>query len=130
MSDQAAQKKGGTSLTIPTETQTKFADLIDLIVRSESMNDEERQYWINILSIMTPDQIANLKEILVNERKQLDAIDKKYAKEIEQIGQEQLIKKIEEERTKRRDQRKNQEERAESADNAQAEDLLKQMEEV
>lgn len=43
------------------------------------MNNEERQYWINILPIMTQEQIKNLEEILASEKKQLAAIDKKYS---------------------------------------------------
>lgn len=45
------------------------------------MNNEERQYWINILPVMTPEQIKNLDDILTNEKKQLAAIDEKYSKE-------------------------------------------------
>lgn len=43
------------------------------------MNLEERQYWVSILPIMTPEQIKNLEEILVHEKEQLAAIDAKYA---------------------------------------------------
>ncbi len=44
------------------------------------MNNEERQYWINILPAMTPEQRKNLEEILTSEKKQLADIDAKYAK--------------------------------------------------
>ena len=56
------------SLVIPDETKKKFPDLIKLILASESMNDEERQYWVNILPVMTPDQISSLRDILETER--------------------------------------------------------------
>lgn len=68
-------------LTIPPDVQEKFGPLIELIKGSESMNDEERQYWVNILPIMTPEQLKNLEDILVNEKRQLAAIDAKYARE-------------------------------------------------
>ena len=67
-------------LVIPPEIQAQFGPLIDLIRGSESMNDEERQYWINILPIMTPDQRKNLEDILVSEKQQLAAIDAKYGR--------------------------------------------------
>lgn len=77
MSDPTPSASG---LQIPDETQAKFAPLIELIKASESMNTEEKQYWINILPIMTPEQLKNLEDILVNEKKQLAAIDAKYTK--------------------------------------------------
>lgn len=76
------QPQGTAGLKIPADTQSKFAALIELIKGSESMNDEERQYWINILPIMTGEQLKNLEEILVNEKEQLAAIDQKYAEKV------------------------------------------------
>ena len=77
MNDPTASTSG---LQIPDETQAKFGALIELIKASESMNTEEKQYWINILPIMTEEQLKNLEDILVNEKKQLAAIDAKYTK--------------------------------------------------
>src|SRR3989344_3156487 len=93
------------NVTVPDETKTKFPDLVDLILKSESMNDEERQYWINILPVITPDQVQSLRDILENERRQLAAIDKKYAQEIEKIGQTQFVQQTEAERKKKREER-------------------------
>jgi hypothetical protein len=125
-------KKGGSSdssgLKIPPELRENFGELIDLIEGSESMNTEERQYWINILPIMTDDQIVNLREILVNERNQLKVIDEKYSKEIEKIGQEQIVKKTGEERRKRRETRSAKEQEASQESDAEAEALLKEIE--
>lgn len=84
MADQTA--KSSTSLQIPPDTLAKFGKLVELIKGSESMNDEERQYWVNILPIMTPEQLKNLEEILVTEKQQLAAIDRKYAEKITQVG--------------------------------------------
>lgn len=82
----ADQKPSTAQLTIPPDTQAKFGKFVDLIKGSESMNDEERQYWINILPIMTPEQLKNLEEILVTEKEQLAAIDQKYAEQIKEAG--------------------------------------------
>lgn len=78
------------SVTIPDQTKEKFPDLIELILNSESMNNSERQYWVNILPVMTPDQLERLRGILVNERDQLAAIDHKYATEMEQIRKQRV----------------------------------------
>jgi len=115
------------SLVIPDETKKKFPEIIELILGSESMNDEERQYWINILPVMTPDQLSSLKDILDTEKKQLAAIDKKYAKEIETIGAKKLVEKTEAERRKRRMSRHEKESAAKAEDTEAADDLLKQI---
>jgi len=88
------------------------------------MNDEERQYWVNILPIMTPEQVQNLKDILDNERKQLSAIDQKYAKEIEQVGQTEFTKQVNEERTRKRQVRRSAEEDAKQQEINAAESLF------
>ncbi|MBU0766380.1 hypothetical protein KKF55_01160 [Patescibacteria group bacterium] len=121
-------KASSTNLVIPDETKKKFPDIIKLIVSSESMNDEERQYWINILPVMTPDQLSSLKDILDTEKKQLAAIDKKYAKEIETIGTKKLVEKTETERRKRRLGRREKETESQTQDTEVADDLLKQIE--
>lgn len=113
-----------TAVQIPDELKKKFPELIDLILGSESMNDEERQYWVNILPVMTPEQVQNLKDILVNEKDQLAAIDRKYAKEIERIGEGTLLKQVEEERRRRRDERSQKEASNRQEEEAQTRDIL------
>ena len=115
-------------LVISDEIRKKYPDLIDLIIGSESMNDEERQYWINILPIMTPEQIQNLREILTNEKRQLQAIDEKYSKEIEQIGQTQLVQRMEDERRRKRTERSSVETTHAKKEQEDADALLKEIE--
>lgn len=122
------QDSDATGLTIPPETKAKFGDLIDLIIGSESMNDEERQYWINILPVMTQDQVQNLRDILENEKKQLSAIDEKYAKEIAQIDEGELVRRTQEERSKRREERRKKELAAHEKEEQTEEALLKEIE--
>ncbi|MBM3231381.1 hypothetical protein FJZ28_03585 [Candidatus Peregrinibacteria bacterium] len=118
------------SVVIPDEIRAKFPDLIDLILNSESMNDEERQYWINILPIMTPEQIQNLREILENEKRQLQEIDKKYAGTLSAAQQREVVAKTEEERKQRRMERKGKEYAAEKKESEATDDLLKQIENI
>ncbi|MEQ1849016.1 MAG: hypothetical protein ABL890_00285 [Candidatus Peribacteraceae bacterium] len=82
MTDPVTQSS--TTLQVPAETQAKFGAVVELIKGSESMNMEERQYWINILPVMTEEQLRSLNEILVNEKAQLAAIDAKYAEKKKQ----------------------------------------------
>ncbi|MDD5041638.1 MAG: hypothetical protein PHX87_04510 [Candidatus Peribacteraceae bacterium] len=112
------------AVQVPQDLKMKFPELIGLILGSESMNDEERQYWINILPVMTPEQIQNLNDILTNEKQQLAAIDRKYAKEIENIGETQLLRKVDEERRIRRAQRSKNEQNAREEEEVHAADIL------
>ena len=128
MAEPPAGTQAQSGLIIPDDIRQKYPELIELILQSESMNDEERQYWINILPIMTPDQIENLRGILQNEKEQLAAIDKKYSKQIEQMGQEELIRRTEVERRGRRTQLQSDEATHSTQDEEQAEELLKQIE--
>jgi biopolymer transport protein ExbB/TolQ len=130
MSDGTTSQVTQAGLTIPDDVAKKFADLIALIKASESMNNEERQYWVNILPIMTQDQIQNLQGILANERDQLQAIDKKYAQEIEKIGQPADTGLSEEEQTERRDARRAQEKENRQQEEEHADKLLGQIEEI
>jgi len=118
----------GVSLQVPPDVAAKFGGLIALIKGSESMNDEERQYWINILPIMTGEQVKNLQDILENEKKQLSAIDQKYSQEMQKIEQEEFLRKAEEERLKKRQSRSATESSAKKSEEADAESLLKKIE--
>jgi len=120
MSD-AASPSG---VQISEDLKKKFPELIELVLGSESMNDEERQYWVNILPVMTPEQVQNLKDILTNEKQQLAAIDRKYAKEIERIGESQLLQKVDDERRNRREQRSKTEQSARAEEDAHTADIL------
>ncbi len=132
MSDpQQAQSSGGSStgLTIPDDVQQKFGPMIELIKGSESMNNEERQYWINILPIMTPEQTKNLEEILTNEKKQLKAIDEKYSKEISTLGDDKVIEQMEMKIKEKRRQRAEMERKASEAEVQNEQALLQKIQE-
>jgi len=60
--------------------------LIDLILKTESMKDEERKYWFQLLPVMSDDQIAKLQNILQNEHNQLEELDAKYQNEITKLN--------------------------------------------
>jgi len=76
--NKATSPTTASTLNIPEDVQKQFSELIGFIKGSQSMNDEERQYWIDVLPIMTEDQLANLNSILGNEKKQIAEADKQY----------------------------------------------------
>ncbi|MDD4318817.1 MAG: hypothetical protein PHW10_00610 [Candidatus Peribacteraceae bacterium] len=118
----------GQGLSVPADVAKTFGPLVALIGESESMNDEERQYWINILPVMTPDQVRNLQDILENERKQLRAIDEKYAKELENVQDTEFLRTAEQERQKKRETRTAAESTHKREEEQKTEDLLRQIE--
>ena len=50
--------------------------LFDLILNTESMDDEERWYWLDIYNEMTEEQIERLYDILEEEKIKLEKINK------------------------------------------------------
>lgn len=125
MTDQSTSAGGG--LQITDETQAKFGPILELIKGSESMNNEERQYWINILPIMTMEQLKNLEEILTSEKKQLSAIDAKYSKEADALGKEASFTSMEQKIKTRKKERQQTEEEAARKEAVEEEEILAQI---
>jgi len=71
---------------IPSLVREKFPDLIKLIYETESMNSEEREYWMQIMPIMTEEQIVKFREILVNEKNELAKLDQDYQAEMAKLN--------------------------------------------
>ena len=84
-------QQNGKSFQILDEIQAKFPDLIKLILETESMDDDERQYWFDIMPSMTDEQIDRLFDILETERKKLEELEVKYQKEIKSLNEKHLI---------------------------------------
>ena len=76
----------GQKYSIPESVKVKFPDLVALLVKTESMNDEERDYWFQVIPIMSEEQTVKLRTILVNEREQLKKIDEEYEGEMQKLG--------------------------------------------
>lgn len=76
---------------IPKLVKDKYPDLIDLIKNTESMDDQERQYWFQILPVMTDEQIEKFKNILITEKQQLSELDKEYEDELNKLNDKHLL---------------------------------------
>ncbi len=112
---------------VPPLVREKFTDLIKLIYETESMNVEEREYWLQIMPIMTEDQILKFREILVNERDQLAALDTEYEKEMDTINQKQNSELNEVEMKEKLHSIQKQEASSEEAEKLAEAELLKQL---
>lgn len=84
-------QKGDKTFNVTDELQAKFPELVKLIIATESMDDDERQYWFDIMPSMTDAQIDRLFDILETERKKLQELEVKYQKEIKSLNEKHLI---------------------------------------
>ena len=81
----------GFTFTLLDEIQGKYPELVDLVLRSESIDNNEKQYWFDILPSMTNEQIDRLFNILMTERRQLEELNVKYQEEIKNLNEQHLI---------------------------------------
>jgi len=82
----SGQGQGSSAVVISEEVKSKFPELTAQIIASESMDDEEREYWIQILPIMTDEQVQKLRDILSREQAELAKIDEEYAEKAESLN--------------------------------------------
>ncbi|MDD3646326.1 MAG: hypothetical protein PHH06_02865 [Candidatus Gracilibacteria bacterium] len=81
----------GKKYIVSDEMQAQYNELIKLILETESMDDDEKQYWFDIMPSMTNDQIDRLFNILDTEKKKLEALEEKYQTEIKKLNEKHLI---------------------------------------
>lgn len=127
--DPAKIQEVETRYTIPDLVKQKYPDLIGLVLQTESMNDDERDYWFQILPIMTEEQIAKFHGILVNERNQLARLDKEYEDQMKKLNDKHQNEWTEFEAKKKREIIQKAESQAEQQEKQTEEDLLKKLEE-
>lgn len=113
---------------IPEDVKAKHGELVEMIMSTESMNNEERQYWIDLLPVMTPEQVQNLYDILDNERKKLAEIDSFYSKKVSEIEKEEAAEKLQEERKNKMNKLEEAEAEHEKEEEALEKQLLEEME--
>ncbi len=112
---------------IPDMVKEKFPDLVDLIKSTESMNDDERDYWFQILPIMTEEQIKKFRDILLNEKVQLQSLDKEYEQELTTLNEKHMIEWKEFESKEKRTAIKQAESAAQQQEQVTEEELLNRL---
>lgn len=111
---------------IPAMVRDKFPDLVKLIYETESMNEEEREYWLQILPIMSEEQIVKFRDILVNEKNQLQKLDGEYNQEMSRIAG--ASKDIDEDAIKKKmEEIKASEQSSEQKEKGEEDELLKNL---
>jgi hypothetical protein len=84
-------KHNSKTFYVSDEIQLQYGELIKLILNTESMDDEERQYWFDIMPSMNEEQVDRLFNILETERKKLEELETKYQDEIKTLNDKHLI---------------------------------------
>lgn len=91
------------------------------------MNDDERRYWIDILPLMTDEQVQKLEGILTREKDQLATIDQQYAEATGESSAKKGVDEIGAERKEKNEKRAANESENLAADSQAADNLLDQM---
>lgn len=123
-----ASASDASRFVIPDEVQSDYPDLVELIQKTESMNDDERNYWFQTLLIMTDEQVQNLRQILTTERDNLAAIDQKAQEEMNQINSRQIREWKEFELKEKKESIKQAEQKSLQKDIGEQEALLDELE--
>lgn len=126
--DPLAAKKA--KFQIPEDMQKKYPVLIDLVLTTESMTDDERQYWFQIMPVMSEQQLLKFQNILETEKKQLQKLDAEYEDQLKKLNTRHLIEWQEFETREKRKEIEKAEKSAEKDEKKAEEDLLKQLGEV
>lgn len=113
--------------TIPPAVLEKYPHLVELIKKTESMSNEEREYWFQILPIMTEDQVKRLQTILEEEANQLAKLDDQYQDELAKLNKKHLEEWNAFEKKQEREALKAQEASHEATEKKAEEDILKQL---
>ena len=79
------------TFTILEELQVRFPELIDLILNSESIDNAQKQYWLDILPSMTNEQIDRLFNILMTEKIEIEKLDLQFQEDVKALNEKHLI---------------------------------------
>ena len=81
------------SFNLSEDVLKDMSDFVDMILRSKSIDSkEEKQNWIDLLSVMNEDQLKKLKDILTREKEKLKEIEEKYEQKKTDIKKKYLAK--------------------------------------
>lgn len=83
--------KGKVKFHVSEEVLNKYPELVQLILGSESMDDDERQYWFDMIPAMTDEQIDRLFDILDTERRKFEELERQHQEEIKKIHEDSMI---------------------------------------
>ena len=108
-----------------TPTLSPAAEQIrQLIAATTSLNEVEKKYWLDLLPTMNEGQLTQLRSILKSEQKNMQAIDQKYGKKLEDVAQKYLNRWDSEKTRAARTAREQEEQKHREEEQSKAEELL------
>lgn len=111
------------------DIKRRYPEIAQLISLAQSMSEDEKKYWIQLLPVMSDEQIGELKKILTEEIKSLEVIDSKYNEQKKRIDEmEQSLEKQERLSSKIRQLREN-EAKSEEQEDIEQEKILNELNE-
>lgn len=69
-------------------------EILDLIKKSSSIDEDEKQYWIDILPIISDSHKDKLYRILLNEKVKLEKLNKKILVNYSEMENNKVIKEL------------------------------------
>jgi hypothetical protein len=123
-------KEAESKYIVPKIIREKFSDLVKLIFETESMDQEEREYWLQIMPIMSEEQIVKFRDILVNEKKQLEQLDNKYESEMSTLNNKYVAEIDEAEMRKKMESLKKAEQAGEAGEVSEEDALLEELKNI
>lgn len=123
-------KEAESKYIVPKIIREKFTDLVKLIFETESMDQEEREYWLQIMPIMSEEQIVKFRDILVNEKQQLEQLDSKYESEMSSLNNKYVAEIDEAEMRKKMESLKQAEQVGEAGEVSEEAALLEQLKNI
>ena len=96
MSLQAIQTNTGKTIQdfdVPEIMLQRHPDIVEMILGSQSMDDQERQYWFSLYESMEGEHIERLRDILTKERERRSAIGAKYGPKKPELTPEQIAQR-------------------------------------
>jgi hypothetical protein len=120
-------KEAEAKYIVPPLVRQKFPDLIKLIHETESMNEEEREYWLQIMPIMSEEQTTKFRDILVNEKNQLAKLDQEYQTEMAKTNKGPAMQLDEAKMKEKMQEIKQAEATSEKEEKSKEDEVLKQL---
>lgn len=75
----------GIEFVVPVELNND-TEMVSLILKTESMLNDEKQYWFDIWHTMNDEQRDRLRDILAIEKAKLEELDANYQAEIASLN--------------------------------------------
>lgn len=79
------------TFSIIDEIRLQYPELVDLVLGSQSIDNNQKQYWFDILPSMTNEQIDRLFNILLTEKQEIERLDLAFQEDVKKLNEKHLI---------------------------------------